>query len=245
VVAGELVRLPVAIIVAPGTPEALAAKKATGSIPIVMTGVNDPVERGLVASLARPGGNITGLANAGTELNGKLLSLLRELIPRASSVAVIWDSTDPEHTVILGYLQRSARALGMSVNAVQVRAYNDVEPAFAAIRKQGAPMLIVPSSSMLIPRWIADLALKYQLPLASTSPGFAYEGGLMAYTDDWNAVFDRVAIFVDKILKGAKPADLPVELPAKFRLIVNAKTARALGVTIPASILVRADSVIE
>ncbi len=200
-----------------------------------MTGVNDPVERGLVASLARPGGNITGLANAGTELNGKLLSLLRELIPRASSVAVIWDSTDPEHRSDT-WLSPARRPRRWACRSTPCRCerYTEVEPAFAAIRKQGNQMLIVPSSSMLIPRWIADLALKYQLPLASTSPGYAYEGGLMAYTDDWNAVFDRVATFVDRILKGAKPADLPVELPAKFKLIVNAKTARTLGLTIPA-----------
>ena len=203
------------------------------------------MERGLVTSLARPAGNITGLANAGKELNGKLLSLLRELIPRASSVAVLWDSTDPDHRVILGHLQIAARTLGVALNAVQVQRYNEVEPAFAAIKKQGNQMLIVPPSSVLIPRWIADLALKYGLPLASTSPGYAYEGGLMAYTDDWNAVFDRVATFVDRILKGAKPADLPVELPTKFKLIVNTKTAQALGITIPPSIMVRADSIIE
>ena len=244
-VAAELVRLPADVIVAPGTAEALAAKKATSLIPIVMTGVDDPVERGLVASLARPGENITGLANAGKELNGKLLSLLRELIPRASSVAVLWDSTDPDHRMILGHLQVAARTLGVSLNAVQVQRYTEIEPAFAAIKKQGNQMLIVPLSDMLVPRWIADLALKYGLPLASTSPGYAYEGGLMAYTDDWKAVFDRVATFVDRILKGAKPADLPVELPTRFKLIVNAKTARTLGLTIPPSIMVRADSVIE
>jgi putative ABC transport system substrate-binding protein len=244
-VAAELVRLPVDLIVAPGTPEALAAKDATKSIPVVMTGVNDPVERGLVASLARPGGNITGLANAGSELNGKLLSLLREALPRASGVAVIWDSTDPEHSRILPSLRRAARALGLSVDASEVRGYADVEPAFAAIRKRGSQMLIVLSSTMLIPRWIADLALKYELPLASTSPGYVYEGGLMAYTNDWNAVFDRVGNFVDRILRGGKPADLPVELPEKFKLILNARTARSFGLTLPASIMVRADLVIN
>jgi putative ABC transport system substrate-binding protein len=243
--AAELVRLPVDVIVAPGTSEALAAKKATGSIPIVMTGADDPVERGLVASLARPGGNITGLASARKELSGKLLSLLRELIPRASSVAVLWDSTDPDHRVILGHFQVAARTLGVSLNSVQVQRYTEVEPAFAAIKKQGNQVLIVPLSSMLVPRWIADLALKYGLPLTSTSPGYAYEGGLMAFTDDWNAVFDRAATFVDRILKGAKPADLPVELPTKFKLIVNAKTAQTLGLKIPPSIMLRADSVIE
>jgi len=244
-VAAQLARLPADIIVAPGTPEVRAATKATGSIPIVMTGINDPVERGLVASLARPGGNVTGLASASRELSAKLLSLLREIFPRASSVAVLWDSTDPEHHLLLGYFQATARALGLSLNAVQVQRHTEVEPAFAAIRKQGSPMLIVPSSGMLIPRWIADLALQHGLPLASTSPGYAYEGGLMTYADDWHAVFDRAATFVDRILKGAVPADLPVELPTKFKLIVNAKTAQTLGITIPLSIMVRADHVIE
>jgi len=244
-VATELVRLPVDLIIAPGALETLAARKATDATPIVMTGVDDPVDRGLVASLARPGGNITGLANAGRELNEKLLSLLRELVPRATSIAVLWDSTDPTHRVMLDHLQAAARKLGVTLNAVQVQRYTEVEPAFAAMKKQGNQVLVVPSSSMLIPRWIADLALKYGLPLASTSPGYVYEGGLMAYTHDWNAVFDRAAAFVDRILKGAKPADLPIEVPAKFKLIVNAKTAQTLGLTIPPSIMVRADSVIE
>ncbi len=128
---------------------------------------------------------------------------------------------------------------------MEVRRYTEVEPAFAAIRKQGNQVLIVPSSSMLVPAWIADLALKNGLALASTSAAFVYEGGLMAYVDDWNAVFERASNFVDRILKGAKPADLPVELPTKFKLIVNAKTAQTLGLAIPASILVRADHVIE
>jgi putative ABC transport system substrate-binding protein len=244
-VATELVRLPADVIVAPGTLETLAARKATSTIPIVMFGVDDPVERGLVGSLARPGGNITGLANAGRELNGKLLSLLRELVPRASSVAVLWDSNDPDHRVTLGHLEAAAKTLGVLLNAVQVRSHTEVEPALAAIRKQGNQVLIVPLSSLLIPRWIADLALKYGLLLASTAPGYAYEGGLMAYTDDWNAVFGRAATFVDRILKGASPAGLPVELPTKFKLVVNAKTARTLGLTIPPSIMVRADAVIE
>lgn len=244
-VAVELVRIPVELIVAPGTPEALAAKKATPSIPVVMTDVDDPVERGLVATLARPGANVTGLTNARKDLSGKLLSLVRELLPRASSLAALWDSDDPEHAMIVGHLRAIARTLGFSLNAVQVRRHTDVEPAFAAIKKQGNQALVVPSSGMLIPRWIADLALKFGLPLVSTSPAYVYEGGFMAYTDDWNAVFDRVANFVDRILKGAKPGDLPVELPAKFRLIVNARTAAALGLALPLSILVRADSVIE
>ena len=243
-VATELIRVPVDVIVAPGTQEALAAKNATKSVPIVMAGVDDPVARGLVASLARPGRNITGIASARRELSGKLLSLARELAPGSSRVAVLWDSTDPDHRVILGDLRAAAKTSNVSLSAVEVQQYTDVEPAFATIKRQGSKILLVPPSSMLVPRWIADLALTHGLALASTSPGYAYEGGLMAYTDDWNAVFERVATFVDRILKGAKPEDLPVELPAKFKLIVNAKTARSLKLTIPQSILARADAVI-
>jgi putative ABC transport system substrate-binding protein len=244
-VAAELVRLPADLIVAPGTPEAVAARKATNVIPIVMAGVDDPVDRGLVASLARPGGNVTGLANARRELSGKLLSLLREIFPRATSVAVLWDSTDPESRVILGYIQAAAKTLGVTVNALQVQRYAEVEPAFAAIKKKGNPMMIAPPSSMLNSKWVADLALSQGLALASIAPGYAYDGGLIAFTDDWRAVFDRVAAFVDKILKGGKPADLPVELPTRFKLIINGKTARTLGVAIPQSITLRADHVVE
>lgn len=243
-IADDLARLPADVIVAPGTPEALAARKATSVVPIVMVGVDDPVERGLVVNLARPGANVTGLANAGRELNGKLLSLLHEILPRTTNVAVLWDATDPAHRVVLVQIQAAAGAMGLTVSPFQVQRHTDIEPAFSAIRKLGSPMLVVPPSSMLIPRWIADLALKHALPLASTSAGYAYEGGLLAYTEDWNAVFERVAALVDRILKGAKPGDLPVELPSKFKLVVNARTAQSLGLAIPASILVRADHVI-
>jgi putative ABC transport system substrate-binding protein len=244
-VAAELVRLPVDVILAPGTSEALAARTATASIPIVMTGVDDPVERGFVATLARPGGNVTGLSNVRRELCAKLLSLMRELLPRASTAAMLWDAADAEHKVMLGYFQDAAKALALTLNSVQVQRHTEVEPAIAAIKKRGNQMLIVPLSSLLVPRWVADLALKHGLPVASTSPGYAYEGGLMTFSDDWNDVFDRAASFVDRILKGAKPADLPVELPTKFKLIVNAKTAQALGLKIPPPITLRADQVIE
>jgi putative ABC transport system substrate-binding protein len=147
-------------------------------------------------------------------LNGKLLSLVHELIPGATRVAVLWDSTDSGHHNTLNDLRVAARKLNVTVNAVDVQQYTDVEPAFAAIKRQGNKVLVVPSSTMLVPRWIADLALTHGLALASTSPGYVYDGGLIAYTDDWNAVFERVATFVDRILKGAKPADL--RDPAKF-----------------------------
>lgn len=243
--AATLARLPVNIIVAPGTAEALAARKATETIPIVMTGVDDPVERGLVMSLARPGTNVTGLAGAGRELNDKLLSLVREIVPRAPSVGVLWDSNDADQRVVLGQIEAAARTLGMKLNPVAAQRASDVEPAVAAIRKQGSQALVALPSSMLVPRWIADIALKNGLLLASTAPGYVYEGGLIAYTNDWIAVFDRVAALVDRILKGAKPADLPVELPVKFKLVVNAKTAQLLGLTIPQAILISANSIIK
>jgi putative ABC transport system substrate-binding protein len=149
------------------------------------------------------------------------------------------------HRVALDHLQAAARALSLSLNAMQVHRHTEVEAAILSIRKQASQALVVSPSSMLVPRWIADLALKNGLPLASTSSSYAYEGGLMSYSDDWDASFDRVAGFVDRILRGAKPADLPVELPTKFKLIVNAKTARALGLDVPPSIMIRADSVIQ
>jgi putative ABC transport system substrate-binding protein len=245
VVAAELARLPVDVMVAPGTAEAIAAKKATTSIPIVVSGVDDPVGRGLVASLARPGGNVTGLATARDELSSKLLSLMRDALPRAGSVGVLADATDADHASVVNQLQAAARTLGLSLHLAQVPRHTDVEAAIATLKKQGSQMLVVPISSMLIPRWIADLSLKYGLPLASTAPGYVYEGGLMSYAADWHAVFDQVAGFVDRILKGDKPADLPVELPRQFRLIVNARTARTLGITLPPSIMLRADNVIE
>lgn len=244
-VAEELARRPVDLIVAPGTAEALAAKKATASIPVVMAGVDDPVGRGLVARLAHPGGNVTGLASARRELGGKLMSLLREQFPRAGIVGVLWDGGDPDHAQVVEHLRGAARALGMNAIGVEVRRHTEVETAITTLKKQGAQVLIVPASSILAPTWIADLARKNGLPLASTAPGFAYEGGLMAYADDWHAVFDRVATFVDRVLKGAKPGELPVELPTKFKLIVNAQTARALGIAIAPAILVRADYVID
>lgn len=243
--AAELVRLPCDVIVVPGSLEAVAARKATTTVPVVMAGIDDPVGLGLVDGLARPGGNITGLATARGELSGKLLSLLREQFPRVASGAVLLDASDADHRYIVGHLQSAARTLGLTLNVVSVKHHTEVEPAFVAIKKHGSQLLVVPPSAMLIPRWIADLALKHGLPLASTSPGYAYEGGLMAYSADWHTVFAQVASFVDRILKGDKPAELPVELPTKYRLVINAKTAQALGVTIASSLRLRADYVVE
>jgi putative tryptophan/tyrosine transport system substrate-binding protein len=243
--AAELVRLPADVIVVPGSVEAVAARKATSTTPLVMAGIDDPVGLGLIETLARPGGNVTGLATARGELSAKLLSLLREQFPRATTGAVLWDSTDPDHRYIVGHLQSAARALSLGLNLSQVRHHSEVEPAFAAIKKQGNQLLVIPPSAMLVPRWVADLALKHGLPLASTSPAYAYEGGLMAYSADWQTVFAQVAGFVDRILKGEKPAGLPVELPTRYKLVINARTAQALGVAIAPGILLRADHVVE
>jgi len=243
--AAELVRLRCDVVVVPGSLEAVAARNASATLPVVMAGIDDPVGLGLAESLARPRGNVTGLATARGELSGKLLSLLREQFPRAANGAVLADSGDGDHRYIVGHLQSAARTLGVTLNVVPVQRHTEVEPAFAAIKKQGNQLLVVSPSAMLVPRWIADLALKHSLPLASTSPAYAYEGGLMAYSADWHTVFAQVASFVDRILKGDKPADLPVELPTKYRLVINARTAQLLGVTIAPSVLLRADHVVE
>lgn len=244
-VAAELARLPVDLVVAPGTSEALAASKATTTIPIVISGVDDPVARGLVVSLARPGGNVTGLADGRSELAAKLMSFARELVPQASSIAVLYDSTDAENPPIVAQFELAARALGVTLDAVGVKQPADAEPAMAAMRKRGSRVLVVTPSAILIPRWTSDLALKHGMALASISPHHVFAGGLIAYTDDRNALFERMATFVDRILRGAKPADLPVELPTKFRLIVNMRTAQRLGLAVPQSIQLRADHVIE
>ena len=243
-VAAELARIPVDVLVAPGVAEALAAKNATKSLPIVMAGVDDPVARGLVSSLAKPGRNVTGIARVGRDLYAGLLAVMRELGPNVLRAAVLSVADDADHRLAVADLRAAARKLGVSLNAIDVREYTDVEPAFNAIKRQGHRAVIVPASTMLVPRWIADLALTHGLVLASTSADYANEGGAIAYTDDWPALLKRVATFVDRILKGAKPADLPVEVPAKFKLIVNARTARSLKLTIPPAVLRRADTVI-
>jgi putative ABC transport system substrate-binding protein len=158
---------------------------------------------------------------------------------------VLSDSADPEHRAILGDLRAAARGTGVTLDAVEVELYTDVEPAVATVRRHGARILVVPPSRMLVPRWIADLALANRLALAGMSPGYAYEGGLLACDEDWAALFGRAATFVDRILRGAKPDTLPVELATKFRVIVNAKTARALKFDVPPALLAHADAVIE
>jgi len=245
--AAELIELKVDILVTSGTPATEAAKQATGTIPIVMTQLADPVGSGLVASLGRPGGNITGLSTQDADLGGKRLELLRQVVPRISRLAQLVDETNAG-TVLIGKGTRAAAALlGVPLQSLGVRDPVELDGAFAAMKKARAGALIVESSSMLF-AWrerLAELALKNRLPTMFAQREYAAAGGLMAYSADFSDLYRRAAVFVDKILKGAKPADLPIEQPTKWVFVVNLKTAKALGLTIPQSLLVRADQIIE
>ena len=245
--AAELVGLKVDIIVTSGTPASQAAKQATGTVPIVMTQLADPVGSGLVASLGRPGGNVTGLSTQDAELGGKRLELLLQVVPRVSRLALLIDETNPGTVLIAKGTQAAAASLGLQVQSLGVRDPGELDRAFAAMREARAGALIVESSSMLF-TWrerLADLALKNRLPTMFAQRQYAEAGGLMAYSADFSDLFRRAATFVDKILKGAKPADLPVEQPTKWEFVINLKTAKALGLTILPSVLLRADEVIQ
>ena len=245
--AAELVRLRLPVIVAVGTPATLAAKHATDTIPIVMVAAGDPVGSGIVASLARPGGNITGLSNLAAELSGKLLDLLREAVPGLTRVAVLQIPTNPVHSVYWSETQVAAERLGLRVHAVEARRPEDFDTAFATVsRLQAGALLVLPDSFALIHRTrITELALKNRLPTMFATRDYAEAGGLMSYGPNSADLYRRAATYVDKILKGARAAELPVEQPTKFDLIINLKTGRALGLAIPQSLLIRADQVIQ
>jgi putative ABC transport system substrate-binding protein len=247
--AAELVRLKVDIIlVTGGYPVMRAAKNATKTIPIVMTGAGlDPVEAGLVESLARPGGNVTGLTNLTTELGGKRLELFKEAVPGLARVAVIYDPGTPNHVLQLKEVQTAARPLGLIVRSWEVRGANDFDGVFAALNKQRPNGLYVPPGPLFTTNRnrIVDFALKSRLPSMWGNREFVDAGGLMSYGADLAESYRRVAYYVDRILKGTKPAELPVEQPMKFELVVNLKTAKEIGVTIPQSLLYRADRVIK
>jgi putative ABC transport system substrate-binding protein len=245
--AAELVELKVDAIVTSGTPAALAAKHATRTIPIVMAQLADPVGAGLVSSLRRPGGNITGLTTQDPDLIGKRLELLLEIVPKDSQLALLVDETNPGTVLIARGTQSAARSVGVQLQYRAVRYPNELDHAFSVMKDAGASALIVESSSMLF-AWrtrLADLALKNRLPTLFAQREYAEAGGLMSYAADFKDLFRRTATFVDKILKGAKPADLPIEQPTKFDLVINLKTAKALGLEIPPTLLARADEVIE
>jgi putative tryptophan/tyrosine transport system substrate-binding protein len=246
-VAAELVRLKVDVIVTDGTTAALAAGKATRTIPIVTTAGADPVETGLAAGLARPGGNVTGVVTSGRDLVGKRLQLLQETLPGRSRIGVLWN---PESRTELGSLRKAeaaARSLGLRVQPAEVRRPEDLEQAFASMAHKRAEA-VTPISSIMFRvhrTRIVELAARYRLPSIFQDRDSVQAGGLMSYGPDLRVVYRQLATYVDKILKGAKPGDLPFEQPTKFELVINMKTAKALGLTIPPSVLLRADEVIQ
>ena len=244
-----LVQHNVAVIVAAGDPAILAARHATSLIPIVMVAAGDPVGGGLVASLARPGGNVTGMTFLSTELAAKRLEILKEIVPTVSRVAVLWNPDNPGGTREFGAIQAAARITRLMLQSFEVRAATDIEQAFGSMAtdKQVQAVLVVtdPVTAAFSGRPIADLATRSRLPVVGELREFTNTGSLISYGPSLLSMVQRVAIFVDKILKGAKPGDLPVEQPTTFELVINMKTAKVLGLTIPPSLLLRADQVIE
>jgi putative tryptophan/tyrosine transport system substrate-binding protein len=242
--AADLVRLPVDVIVATFTPCALAAKQATTTIPIVMVAVADPVGAGLVQSLARPGGNITGFSNMGAETAGKSVELLREMLPQLRRVAVLANPVDPFTRPLLEQVHLAGRTTGIEIAPVAMaRGSDELEAAFATMSQERAEAVVV--QGIFFSWTVADLAVKYRLPSASVLRQFAQAGGLISYGADVSDIFRRSAVLVHKILQGTKPSDLPVELPTKFDLVVNLKTAKTLGLDVPWFLQQRADEVIE
>ena len=241
--AAELVRLKVDLIVTWFTPAAQAAKQTTREIPIVMALAGDPVGTGLVESLARPGGNVTGIAGVVAELAGKSVELIRDMLPSAHRVVALVNEPDPFSKPFLEQIRRGGDATGTTIDPIMIRSAEELESVFLAMAKEPPDAVIVQPS--LPGKRAAQLALKYRIPAVSGVRGFVEEGGLMTYSAVEANSYRRAAVFVDKILKGAKPADLPVEQPTKFELVVNLKTAKALGLTIPESFLDRADEVME
>jgi putative ABC transport system substrate-binding protein len=245
--AAELVRLKVDVIVSAGPTVTRPAKEATTTIPIVMTFDNDPVGSGFVASLARPGGNITGLSTLAPEIGGKQLELLKEVIPKLSRVAVFGTSTAPGNAQSLKEIELVAKAFGVQRQYLDVKDHKDIETAFQAARKGRADAVLVLISPVIFSqrKQLVDLAVKSRLPAIYPWPEFVEDVGLMSYGVRVTDLDHHAATYVDKILKGAKPADLPVEQPTKFEFIINLKTAKQIGLTIPQSVLYRADKVIK
>ena len=241
--AAELVRLKVDVIVTWFTPTALAARRATREIPIVMAETGDPIGTGLVASLPRPGGNVTGLASVAAELAGKSVQLIRDMLPSVRRVTALANATDPFSKPFLEQIQLGGEATGTTINPVRISSSDEFEAAFAAMEKDRPDAVIVQPS--LPGKRAAELALKHRVPAVSVGRWFAEEGGLMSYSAKFVVLFRKAAVYVDKILKGARPADLPVEQPTIFELVINRKTAKALGIEVPPSLLARADEVIE
>jgi putative ABC transport system substrate-binding protein len=245
--AADLVQAKVDVLVTWTTPATLAAMRATSTVPIVMVAVGDPVGNGLVASLARPGGNVTGVSNVSRELSGKLLELLREIHPGATRIAALRNPTNPASELLWRETQTAAQALGVQLQLVQMHEPGELEAAFAAMLRARASGAVVLADALFLAERnrIAALARKARLPTVFERAENVEAGGLMSYGPKLTGQFRQAAAYVDKILRGAKPADLPVEQPTTFELVINRKTAAALGLTIPPSLLVRADRVIE
>jgi putative ABC transport system substrate-binding protein len=246
-IAEELVRLKMDVIVAINTQASLAAKQATTTTPIVIARVSDPVRTGLVASFARPGGNITGLSNFSDELSGKRLGLIKEIVPRLSRLAVLWNAGNPGIEVSVREMERASPQFGVQLHTHGVKTVDDVRTAFEGVKRERASALFVFDDVLMTThkRQILDWAAKVRLPVISQYAELAEAGGLMAYGPNIPDIYRRAATFVDKILKGAKPAELPVEQPTRVELVVNLRSAKALGVKIPDSILARADKVLQ
>ena len=245
--AAELIQLKPDVIVTPGTPASVAAKKATSTIPIVFAGVAEAVGAGLVTSLARPGGNITGLTSISAALGGKRLELLKGVVPKASRVAVLYNPADPSNVLVWTELQESSKPLGLTLLSHPVRGPGDFEGAFAAISRERAQALFVAAGVLTTEhrKTLVDLAARNRIPTMWGERQFVEVGGLMSYAVNFYDEIRRAAAYVSKILKGAKPADLPVEQPTMFELVINLKAAKALGLTIPPSLLSRADQIIQ
>ena len=245
--AAQLVNLNVDLIITAASPPTRAAKELTRTIPIVMAFDDDPVGSGFVASLARPGGNITGLSSLALQIGGKQLELLKEIIPRLSRVAILGTSTVPQYANLVKEIDLAAKAVEVNVQELDVLNASDIENAFGAASKELADAVLVMGSPILNSHraQIVVLAAKSRLPATYSRPEYVQDGGLLYYGTSFPALFHRAATYVDKILKGAKPAELPVEQPTKFELVINLKTAKQIGLTIPPNVLARADRVIK
>jgi putative tryptophan/tyrosine transport system substrate-binding protein len=245
--AAELVRLNVDVIVAAGTLAPLAAKRATATIPIVMTSAGDPLGTRLVSGLARPGGNVTGLSLMSPDISGKRLELIERVVPNIASVAIMWNATNPYPALVYRQTENAARQLKLEVQSLEVRTPDDVASALEAAVRQNANALITVEDPLTVNyrKQIADFAVKNRLPTMSGLREYVDAGGLLSYGPALADLYRRAAGYVDKILKGAKPSELPVEQPTTFELVVNLKTARAVGLTIPPDMLAIADAVIE
>jgi len=243
--AAELVRLKVDLILTRGTPAALAAKHATPVIPVVITGVGDPVGQGIITSLAHPGGNITGLSATVTEIYPKRVELLKELVPKAARIAALFNMSNPAIPRQWTAVETAARSLGVQPLLLDVRKAEDLRPAFETAMRERADALVVGLETLTLANapLIVDLAAKHRLPAVYASTEFI--GGLASYGVNYPDHYRRAATFVDKIFKGAKPSDLPVEQPTKLELVVNLRTARALGLTIPRTVMLQVDQIVE